>query len=60
MLTTCWSSVDSGPLWLLSCEQQSLEYSNMCDLLWSHVEYRIVFFIYLPTGAFPADVANLI
>ena len=32
-------------MWLLSYKQQSLAYSNMCYLLWSHVEYRIVFFI---------------
>ena len=46
ILTTCWSSVDAGPLWLLSYKKQSLAYSNMCYLLWSHVEHRIVFFIY--------------
>ena len=45
ILTTCWSSVDDGPLWLWSYKQQSLAYCNMCYLLWSHVEYRIVFFI---------------
>ena len=32
------------PLWLLSCKQQSLANSNMCYLLWSQVEFRIVFF----------------
>ena len=35
----------TSPLWLLSYEQQSLAYSNMCYLLWSHFEYRFVFFI---------------
>ena len=46
ILTTCWFSVDAGPQWLLSYKQQSLAYYNMCYLLWSHVEYRIVLFIY--------------
>ena len=45
-LTTCWSSVHAGHLWLLSYKQQSLAYSNMCYLLRSHVEYRVVFFFY--------------
>ena len=36
------------PLWLLSHKQQSLAYSNMCHLLWSYVEFRIVFFLLLP------------
>ena len=31
-------------LWLLSYKQQSLAYSNICYLLWSHVEHRIDFF----------------
>ena len=30
---------------LLSYKQLSLAYSNICYLLWSHVEYRVVFFI---------------
>ena len=47
ILTTCWSSVDTGPPLLLTYKQQSLAYSNVCYLLWSHGEYRIVFFIYL-------------
>ena len=33
-----WSSVNAGPLWLLSYKQQSLSYSNMYYLLSSHVE----------------------
>ena len=45
ILVTCWSSADAGPLWLLSYKEQSLAYSNMCYLLWSHVEFRIVFFL---------------
>ena len=45
ILTTCWSSVDASLLCLLRYKQQSLAYSNMCYLLWSHVEYRIVFII---------------
>ena len=39
--------MDAGPLWLLNYKQQSPTYSNMCYLLWSHVESRIVFFITL-------------
>ena len=30
---------------VLSCKQQSLAYSDMCYLLWSHVEYRIAFLL---------------
>ena len=45
-LTTCWSFVDAGPLWLLTYKQQSLAYSKMFYLLWSHAEYRTVLFIY--------------
>ena len=37
--------MDASFLWLLSYKQQSLAHSNMRDLLWSHVEYEIVFFI---------------
>ena len=33
ILITCWSSMNAGPLWLLSYKQQSLAYSNMCYLL---------------------------
>ena len=32
---------------MLSYKQQSPAYSNMCYLLWSHVEFRIVFFLKL-------------
>ena len=39
-----------SPLWILSYKQQSLAYSNMCYLFWSHVERdKIVFFIYVLT-----------
>ena len=37
----------TGPLWFLSYKQQSLAYSNMCYLLWSHVECGVIFFISL-------------
>ena len=47
ILTTCWSSMDAGPPWLFNNRQQSLANSNVYYLLWSHVEYRIVFFTYL-------------
>ena len=39
--------LDAGPLWLLSYDQQSWAYFNVCYLLWSHAEYRIIFSIYI-------------
>ena len=53
-------------LWLLSYKQQSLAYSNMFYLLWSHVEYSIVFFITpitclsKKTGTYSDDLSNFL
>ena len=58
LLTTCWSSVNAGPLWLLSYKQQSLAFSNTCYLLWSHVEYRIVFIIIVIIMQMIGETAN--
>ena len=38
--------MDVGPLWLLSYKQQSLAYSNMCYLLWSHIGSSFLFIFF--------------
>ena len=52
-------SLHAGPLWLLSYKQQCLAYSNMCYLLWSHVEYSIVFFYFIRVFSIHVKDANV-